>query len=63
MNGHPTTVWILGDQLTPRHSALVDLTPETSVVLMIESQARAQWLPYHKPYAAFASYINKMSDY
>ena len=44
----PTTVWITGDQLTPQHSALADVTPDTGVVLMVESWARARQLPYHK---------------
>lgn len=44
----PTTVWLLGDQIMPHHSALESVTPDTAVILMIESQARARQLPYHK---------------
>jgi deoxyribodipyrimidine photolyase-related protein len=48
-----TTVWILGDQLHPRISALAGLDPSACVVLMIESLARARQLPYHKQKLAF----------
>jgi deoxyribodipyrimidine photolyase-related protein len=43
-----TTVWILGDQLSPHASALDDLAPSDCIVLMIESLSRARRLPYHK---------------
>ena len=43
-----TTVWIVGDQLNPHISALRGLPPSECVVLMIESLAAAQRLPYHK---------------
>lgn len=43
-----TTVWIIGDQLTPEVSSLSDLTPNDCVVLMIESLEHARRLPFHK---------------
>ena len=43
-----TTVWIAGDQLTPAHSGLAGLDPRETVVLLIESIARARERPYHK---------------
>ena len=43
-----TTVWILSHQLTPHHSALAGVTPDTGVILMIESWARARQHPYDK---------------
>ena len=43
-----TTVWILGDQLTPRLSSLAGLTPDNCVILMVESLNRARQRPYHK---------------
>jgi len=43
-----TTVWITGDQCSPRNTALRGLDPAGTVVLMIESLARARQLPYHK---------------
>jgi deoxyribodipyrimidine photolyase-related protein len=44
----PTTIWITGDQCTLRNSALAGLDRSRSVVLMIESTARAKLQPYHK---------------
>jgi deoxyribodipyrimidine photolyase-related protein len=43
-----TTVWILGDQLSPHVSAFDGLEPSDCTVLMIESLSRARWMPYHK---------------
>jgi deoxyribodipyrimidine photolyase-related protein len=43
-----TTVWITGDQCTPHNTALRGLEADRTVVLMIESLARARQLPYHK---------------
>jgi deoxyribodipyrimidine photolyase-related protein len=43
-----TTVWVLGDQLSPRISCLDGLAPADCTVLMIESRARAGRRPYHK---------------
>jgi len=34
------TIWILGDQLSPEHSALRRAKPDESRVLMVESKAR-----------------------
>lgn len=42
------TVWILGDQLTPTHPALVGADRSDTVILMIESSERARQLRYHK---------------
>ncbi|MBY0275710.1 cryptochrome/photolyase family protein [Candidatus Binatia bacterium] len=42
------TVWILGDQLTADHAALRGCDRGDTCVLLIESQARARRLPYHK---------------
>lgn len=44
----PTTVWITGDQCTQLNSALQGSDKSKTVVLMIESIARAQQRPYHK---------------
>ena len=41
-------VWITGDQLTPRMSALAGLAPDECTVLMIESVAHSRRLPFHK---------------
>ena len=43
-----TTVWVLGDQLSARISALEGIPPSQCVVLMVESLACARHLPYHK---------------
>lgn len=43
-----TTVWILGDQLTAGHAALRGHERRDTRVLLVESQARARRLPYHK---------------
>ena len=43
-----TTVWIAGDQLSPRNSALEGLERKETVVLLIESLARGRERPYHK---------------
>jgi len=44
----PSTVWILGDQLSLQISSLAGLEPSECTVLMIESLGRARQLPYHK---------------
>jgi len=43
-----TSVWILGDQLTPLVSSLEGLSPGNCVVLMIESIEHCKRLPFHK---------------
>lgn len=43
-----TTVWLLGDQLSPRISSLEGLQPSDCVVLMIESIKHCRRLPFHK---------------
>lgn len=43
-----TTIWVTGDQLSPRNSALAGVDRSFARVLMIESLARARQLPYHK---------------
>ncbi len=43
-----TSVWILGDQLNPRISALQGLSSSECVVFMVESLAVARRRPYHK---------------
>lgn len=43
-----TSVWILGDQLTPTGSALEGLRPDQCVLVMVESLARGRQLAYHK---------------
>ncbi|MFO7973823.1 MAG: cryptochrome/photolyase family protein [Candidatus Hydrogenedentota bacterium] len=43
-----TTVWILGDQLTPRISSLEGLQPSGCVILMIESIEHGRRLLFHK---------------
>ena len=42
------TVWILGDQLSPRISSLQKLIPGDCVILMIESLEHCRRLPFHK---------------
>ena len=42
------TIWITGDQCSPRNSALAAADKQRDVVLMIESIARAQLIKYHK---------------
>ncbi len=44
----PSTIWITADQCTPHNSALRAGTPQTSVVVMIESIARARMTSYHR---------------
>jgi deoxyribodipyrimidine photolyase-related protein len=48
MQATTTTIWITGDQLTQRNSALAGVDPSCACVLMVESLARARQLPYHK---------------
>lgn len=48
-----TTVWILGDQLTPDAASLRDRDPTETVVFMVESLTRARRLPYHKQKISF----------
>ena len=47
------SVWILGDQLTLRNSALQGACAERDVVLMIESLPRARSLPFHQQKLVF----------
>lgn len=49
----PTSVWILGDQLSLRAGSLRDRDPDETVVFMVESLTRARRLPYHKQKIAF----------
>lgn len=42
------TIWILGDQLSHEHAALVASSPEESRVLMVESKARGSVMKYHQ---------------
>ena len=42
-----TTVWILGDQLSPGIASLQGVAREECVVLLIESIERSRQLPYH----------------
>ena len=44
----PTTVWILGDQLSLQNSALLRAPREETTVLMVESKARGSFLKYHQ---------------
>ncbi|MBD5653965.1 MAG: cryptochrome/photolyase family protein [Candidatus Eremiobacteraeota bacterium] len=48
MSFDTTTIWITGDQLTPRNSALAGADRSNACVLIVESLARARQLPYHK---------------
>ncbi len=41
------TVWVLGDQLNRRFSALATATPATHQVLMVESAAKLRSMPWH----------------
>jgi deoxyribodipyrimidine photolyase-related protein len=43
-----TTVWILGDQLSPFHAGLQVAEKSSTVVLMMESKARGNLLRYHQ---------------
>ena len=43
-----TTVWITGDQCTPRNTALHGLEKRSTIVLFVESIARSREVPYHK---------------
>lgn len=51
--GRRVTVWILGDQLSPRISSLRAVKAEACTILMVESVARARLLPFHKQKIAF----------
>lgn len=42
------TIWILGDQLSPTHSALMAGDKANDRVLMIESKARGAFMRYHQ---------------
>ena len=46
--GARQTIWVLGDQLTRRSRAFEGRTPSDSVVLLVETLARARARPYHK---------------
>ncbi|MBC8104135.1 MAG: cryptochrome/photolyase family protein [Cytophagales bacterium] len=48
MSAALVSVWILGDQLSPRMSALGGLNPKECIVVMVESVARGRQLRYHK---------------
>ncbi len=48
-----TTVWILGDQLTPQMGALQGLDPSACVILLVESWGRGKQLPYSKQKLTF----------
>lgn len=43
-----TTVWVIGDQLTPKISSVSGLKPDECVVLMVESTQHARRLLFHK---------------
>ncbi|MEO8044741.1 MAG: cryptochrome/photolyase family protein [Spartobacteria bacterium] len=43
-----TTIWILGDQLSPEHAALAAYSPKTARLLMVESKARGAVERYHQ---------------
>lgn len=43
-----TTVWVIGDQLTPNISSLSGLAPGDCVVFMVESFEHARRIPFHK---------------
>jgi deoxyribodipyrimidine photolyase-related protein len=45
--------FVLGDQLTPRVSSLVDLDPESDIVLMVEVRDEATYVRHHKQKIAF----------
>jgi deoxyribodipyrimidine photolyase-related protein len=48
MTDRSSTIWILGDQLSPLASSLSGLDKSKSIVFMAESCARAGKIPYHK---------------
>lgn len=51
MNGHLR--FVLGDQLTREVSSLTDLDPARDIVLMVEVEAEARYVPHHKQKIAF----------
>ncbi|WP_425104396.1 cryptochrome/photolyase family protein [Ancylobacter sp.] len=51
MSGHLR--FVLGDQLTREVSSLVDLDPARDIVLMVEVEAEARYVPHHKQKIAF----------
>lgn len=51
MNGHLR--FVLGDQLTREVSSLADLDPARDIVLMVEVEAEARYVPHHKQKIAF----------
>lgn len=51
MNGHLR--FVLGDQLTRGVSSLADLDPARDIVLMVEVEAEARYVPHHKQKIAF----------
>lgn len=46
--GMARTIWILGDQLSHRHTALAAADRDSDIVLLIESRKRGSHLRYHK---------------
>ena len=52
MTSEKLSVWILGDQLLPRHPALTEAarthSREQVRVVLVESAARTRWLPYQR---------------
>ncbi|WP_421697346.1 cryptochrome/photolyase family protein [Ancylobacter sp.] len=51
MSGHLR--FVLGDQLTREVSSLADLDPARDIVLMVEVEAEARYVPHHKQKIAF----------
>lgn len=51
MSGHLR--FVLGDQLTREISSLADLDPARDIVLMVEVEAEARYVPHHKQKIAF----------
>lgn len=51
MNGHLR--FVLGDQLTREVSSLADLDPARDIVLMVEVEAEARYVPHHQQKIAF----------
>jgi deoxyribodipyrimidine photolyase-related protein len=62
-----TTIWVLGDQLSPVHAALAQCRKKDAVVLMVESKARGSVLRYHQQklvlvYAAMRHFAAELRD-
>ena len=43
-----TTIWVLGDQLSPDNAAFSGFSPQTARILMIEARNRGRRLRYHR---------------